>query len=362
MGGDTRNSFFNKSDNCESDKLTVGGSVFLYILRIIAAIAVLVGHSFSYYNLSILKDESEFCYIQNIGVVLFFLLSGFFTVYSINQKQNSTFITFFQHKLKRIMREYIPGIIFIAALDKVSILVSEENYLFKQNYTISSFIINLCMLQGMSIRKLFYWVSFEPFGSGRPLWTLSIEWWFYLIYSFLYFKFINNKKYKICDCLILIVILVIPIEYIIGGRGNGLGIVFCLGILCYYIYKRIQYGTAKVFFYLSIFLYFLYGIYFKDAYSILSYCILWIMTCSGIRYFSDKKINISMKKLVFLSNSTFFLYLIHYSIIDFIYNLKLSNTMFSFGLGIFISIALSWIFYYAFSKIYKYLQLRKKEK
>ncbi len=44
----------------------------LDLFRIVAAMFVLVGHSFSFYQTTIFKDQTYFPYIQNIGVVVFF--------------------------------------------------------------------------------------------------------------------------------------------------------------------------------------------------------------------------------------------------------------------------------------------------
>ena len=49
-------------------KLTNINSNIMHVIRVLAAWAVLVGHSLSYYSLSIFKDETYFPYIQNFGL------------------------------------------------------------------------------------------------------------------------------------------------------------------------------------------------------------------------------------------------------------------------------------------------------
>ena len=76
------------------------------------------------YGLTFLKDQQVFPYIQNIGVVMLFLLSGFLLAYSLNGKSQSgdyTIAAFASHKTRRIFREYIPAFILIALLDALSI-------------------------------------------------------------------------------------------------------------------------------------------------------------------------------------------------------------------------------------------------
>lgn len=73
---------------------------------------VLLGHSFSYYGMTPLKDQSYFPYIQNIGVVILFELSGFFTVYSLDNKNRNhdyAFKSYIKKRACRIGRGYIPA-------------------------------------------------------------------------------------------------------------------------------------------------------------------------------------------------------------------------------------------------------------
>ena len=96
---------------CESRStdysLSEGQKTILDIFRITVALFVLFGHGFSFFQCTIFKDQSYFPYIQNIGVVLFFLISGFLTTYSLEKNNNN-------HNLKRLKQsaiEIMPGVI-----------------------------------------------------------------------------------------------------------------------------------------------------------------------------------------------------------------------------------------------------------
>ena len=116
---------------------------FLDLFRIFAAFSVMIGHSFSFYKLSAFRDQTYFPNIQDIGVVMLFMLSGFLSVYSLNAKNinhDYKFSNYLKHKTVRIMRELFPGLILIAIIDYVSIMINGAEYRYFDAYNIKQFI------------------------------------------------------------------------------------------------------------------------------------------------------------------------------------------------------------------------------
>ena len=333
-------------------RLTSGQKFLLDIYRISAALLVLIGHSFSYYQISFFKNQDLFPYIQNIGVIMFFLLSGFLTTYSLNCKNENkdySFYLFTKHKVIRIMKEYFPGLIFIGIVDFVSIKINNSKYLYYNAYNLKQFIGNLFMLHGTAINHISI-IEFVPFGSGRPLWTLAIEWWFYLLYGFIFLTLANNKVLTIKKGIIGSLLFIMPIDYLITGRGSGLGFVFGLGVFAFYIYNLIESNIARIIFPISCVIYILYGCFYKEAYTVYSFLILWVSFCSLMKIGTLCEKNRSVT-ISFISQSTFMLYLIHYSIIDLIYNCEMIVSVYiKFLLGIIISVLISFITYYFFGR------------
>ena len=320
----------------------------LDIFRISAAFMVLIGHSFSFYQFTILKNEEYFPYIQNVGVVMFFLLSGFLSVYSIRKKNRDneyTFSAYFLHKFIRINKEYIPGLVIIAMIDCISIFINGELYRYYDAFDLQQFTSNILMLQNMGPKGILG-KYFIPFGSGRPLWTLSVEWWLYMLFGFLFLVINNKNKIGIKKLMLLLMIVFMSSHYLIAGRGGGLGFVFLLGVFTYYCHALLNYRTALVLFVLSLAVYFLYGALLKDAYTVYSFFIIMMIFVSmlriGAQYNKERSHIIS-----FVSKSTFMLYIIHYSVIDLIYSCRypLDNRI-KFILGIIISMILAGFFYY----------------
>lgn len=320
---------------------------FLDVFRIIAAAGVMVGHSFSFYQVTPFKDEAYFPYIQNIGVVMFFLLSGFLTTFSImkRNKDGFCFYDFFIHKFLRINKEYLPGLAMIAVIDYLSIIVNGNGYRYYDALNIKQFLANALMLQNMGPNGILgNW--FVPFGSGRPLWTLSVEWWLYMLFGALFITIINQRLITARNMALIGLFLFMSCNYLITGRGNGLGTVFMLGVGTYYIYNLQTFYTAKCLLVISVLLYIIYGLFIHDAYTIYSFVLLWLMFTAMLKYcgyYNWKRSNV----LSFMSKSTFMLYIIHYSVIDlfFSYNGSLS-VCWNFALGIIFSIILSGLAYF----------------
>ncbi|WP_442592199.1 acyltransferase family protein [Pedobacter sp. AW31-3R] len=130
----------------------------------------IAGHDLSF----LLKSGQE-------AVMLFFILSGFVIHYSFQRSADKSFIGFFK---KRFYRIYIPlGIVFLTSYVLYAAYSKPlETDILQQLFG------NLFMLQDLEeVRPR---VLCAPFLNNNPLWSLSFEWWFYMIY------FVVQKYYK----------------------------------------------------------------------------------------------------------------------------------------------------------------------
>jgi len=101
-----------------------------------------------------------------VGVMVFFMLSGFVIHLSYQQTSDKSFKYYFTKRFNRI---YIP-LLLVFAYTAI--------FQFAQNGTLTNFSIkvlagNLFMTQGILSTTLF---------NNGPLWSLSYEWWFYMLY------------------------------------------------------------------------------------------------------------------------------------------------------------------------------------
>lgn len=107
------------------------------------------------------------------AVILFFLLSGFVIAYSVYKKENITFKDYF---IKRFRRIYFPFVISLL----LSILIFAVQNTLSKEFKWHEFWGNLFMLQDFGSVKPGTWV--HPFMKNYPLWSLSYEWWFYILF------------------------------------------------------------------------------------------------------------------------------------------------------------------------------------
>lgn len=108
------------------------------------------------------------------AVMLFFLLSGFVIYYSYSTGRDQSFTGYFKRRWLRIYPIFILALLLSWFLGGAKI-----------NGELGKALIgNLLMLQDFSFGKPGVWV--DTFCGNSPLWSLSYEWWFYMMFYPLY--------------------------------------------------------------------------------------------------------------------------------------------------------------------------------
>lgn len=149
-------------------------------LRGFATFYVALGHWF-------LIDESRngpLSWLFKFGqesVILFFLLSGFVIFYARHRHPDESLRTYF---IKRFRRIYFP---LVCTMIFSLLFVTHE-------YDYHDILGNLLMLQDSGQTKPGNIVI--PFMHNMPLWSLSYEWGFYMLFPFV-FPAIKNSKYRV---------------------------------------------------------------------------------------------------------------------------------------------------------------------
>lgn len=144
----------------------------LEALRALASIYVFLHHTL--YTFDLLEKKSFFWYFFNFGqeaVIIFFILSGFVISKSL-EKNNYSFKIYFLHRFTRIYSVVL-----------ISYLVSYICWIIYSNTnfpTYSDFLFNVLMLQDNVMFRPGTIVS--PLFTNNPLWSLSYEWWFYMLF------------------------------------------------------------------------------------------------------------------------------------------------------------------------------------
>ncbi|OIP68707.1 MAG: hypothetical protein AUK48_15605 [Oscillatoriales cyanobacterium CG2_30_44_21] len=193
-------------------------SSFLDFLRGAASIFVMIHHvknSFftSYTSLDSTYSSNLFVSIfyfftgfGRLPVLLFFVLSGFFisrSILRLVKKDNWSWKGYLIDRLVRLEIVLIPALFLTLFWDTISQILIENYQLVKisgGNISPVNFVGNVLFLQT---------IFFDNYGSNYPLWSLSNEFWYYILFPLLLFLVIGRKREKAFLFITFSIILVI---------------------------------------------------------------------------------------------------------------------------------------------------------
>jgi peptidoglycan/LPS O-acetylase OafA/YrhL len=164
-------------------------SITLDALRAIAAQMVCVGHGLSFLSAASWLRPPFFPYAQNIGVLIFFIMSGFLITATLVQNSRNPDYGFGRYFIDRFARIYsglLPALAFIAIVDGLTIWLTSEPSI-KEGYNLRALVSNLEMLE--AYRGVFdhSYLGAHAFGSASQFWTLAIEWHIYMFAGAVFF-------------------------------------------------------------------------------------------------------------------------------------------------------------------------------
>ena len=159
----------------------------LEAVRGLAAFYVVLHHTISHSIVVMGLPVGVLLRFGQEAVILFFLLSGFVINYSFRSGSDKSFSTYF---FKRSTRIYIP-LFFVFMLTYLGESYSARELVNPQFWTL---IKNILMLQDWGEVKPN--VLAEPYLGNIPLWSLSYEWWFYMLYFPIVTRFGNGSAFK----------------------------------------------------------------------------------------------------------------------------------------------------------------------
>jgi len=195
-------------------------SVYLDLVRFLAAILVMFSHlNFDcFYN--IYPDKFK---IGFDAVVLFFVLSGYVIAYVTVAKEKNI-KEYFISRFARLYSVVLPALAITFIADKIGMMIYPGIYW--GHYIDTLFFFKL-LLNATFTNQL--WFNGSQFLSNAPMWSLGYEFWYYVLFGYAFF--INNK--------ILKYFLIITTCLFIGPKILILMPIWLLGILIYYLHKKI---------------------------------------------------------------------------------------------------------------------------
>jgi len=216
---------------------------YLNLTRALAAQAVLVGHTTAYF----LAGHDYGGRWETSGVLVFFLLSGFLIALSVQQKRDRADYRFGHYLIDRFCRiyaGYLPALVLVAVVDRL--MRTLPTYPYAASSTPLQWVGNLVMLQEYPVFQILHRLGMpqqtwfiEAFGSGRPFWTVAIEWWIYLFFGYLAFFVARRKRLTGSDLLILAAVGIVPVYNAMGGVGQCLSFVWMIGAGAAWVQDRL---------------------------------------------------------------------------------------------------------------------------
>ncbi len=339
----------------ESIKINGNTSIGLDFLRAFCSQLVVFGHGISFVALAPQLEPPHFPYVQNISVVSFFILSGFLITYTVFEKNkwfpDYNFKEYFIERFARIYTGFIPCLIFILFFDLYYQWATPEYY-HQKAFNLKTFTGNLLMLQDFP-KKLF---GITSFGSGRPLWTLAIEWWLYMFFGWAVLMFRWSKKSVfnfIAYILVLLPLAVVPLSNM-RGRGKGLTLIWIMGSLCYFLWPIFKKQEVNKKLMPLLMIVFFAAAAHRSISKVVEYDLLFALFLTLSLFFfvqflqsNKREIPYRVQATVrFFASFSFTLYMIHYSIMDytrFAWKDKLSSLEI-FLVTFFLSNIIAWVF------------------
>ncbi len=353
--------------------------------------AVLFGHAASMFLPGSALDNKN---VAGIGVYIFFLLSGFLISYSVFKKYNDpkyNFSTYFIDRFSRIYCAFLPAIVFVWILDSQILSVpittpleqlNDLDWLasFSEKLNFYTGVGNILMMQdfplfqvaraaGVSDTHLFI----DTFGSGRPFWTISIEWWTYMLFGgIVLFHIRNRNPVTILSAIIVGFVAIEPLYHFVGGPFQSLTMLWVLGMLACLLYlnmDRWQFlPKEKMRWYaFTIFLFSLFlmlaravTIHFDGLSSLLElqFGVYLALTVFSFLLVASKEYKLPTfisKVIRFTANYSYSLYLVHYTVLIHLY-VRFPGHEYNlafFGLAILASNIAAIILWYLFERHYR---------
>jgi peptidoglycan/LPS O-acetylase OafA/YrhL len=214
-------------------------SLALDLLRAIAAQMVCIGHAWN--NADLPPHHTS---LPDVGVVLFFILSGFVIAYTLETKSAGAapynIGRYGIERFSRIYCAYLPAMVLLAAIE-----YGLRRYGIEPNgsgpVSFTNFILNLAMLQ----RYPGYY-SGQQFGMSGQMISVVLEFHIYFFVGALYFLCIGRQR--IVAAIVAVLSARMPLIYFdaSGSAAHDLFILWLAGFAMYFAMRAVQINAGFV--------------------------------------------------------------------------------------------------------------------
>jgi peptidoglycan/LPS O-acetylase OafA/YrhL len=215
-------------------------SAYLDALRAAGANLVIASHVLALY----FGIEDRYA-LGNLGVAVFFLLSGFLIMQSMLNwlnKPEPRLPGFIADRVARIMTPYVPALVLIALANLV-VIDSNHGLGGGQNTGVIAFLGNLFLLQDHAVFQGLEFVGIDfawrvrSYNSAEPFWTVAIEMWIYVSMGLFFFCVLKREKIdRPLGFALAAIALPVLIWNAAAGGGRSLSLVWLLGAIAGYLF------------------------------------------------------------------------------------------------------------------------------
>ncbi len=197
-----------------------------------------------------LEARTGLLYVQNLGVTIFFLLSGFLITASAMrgiQRHEYGLAYFLADRFARIFTPLVPILLIVFVGDRVLLATIGGSAFSDVNAGVSDLALNMMMLAGnpalsfIASNAGLEWLSAPSFGSADQLWTVIVEWWIYVAFG-IGFLWWNAKRPKGLATIAWLGLAAVATSVMAGTFLNysGLLVAWAVGMTACIVRERID--------------------------------------------------------------------------------------------------------------------------
>tara|TARA_Y100000991_G_scaffold211198_1_gene193404 strand:+ start:776 stop:1840 length:1065 start_codon:yes stop_codon:yes gene_type:complete len=166
----------------------------LTFTRFVAAISIVIFH----YG----KDVPPFNYLSflfqqaNIGVSYFFILSGFVMIIAYHNKEKVHFLSYMQKRFARIYPVTLLAAILLLFFKILELFIYPD----KSDLSITDFLLGISLQQA--------WFPAKALSFNTPAWSITVEWFFYLCFPFIFNRFYKRPNMWFISTITLVIWLI----------------------------------------------------------------------------------------------------------------------------------------------------------
>ncbi|HWK51291.1 MAG TPA: acyltransferase [Steroidobacter sp.] len=182
--------------------------------------------------------------LGNLGVAVFFLLSGFLIMQSMLNwlnKPEPRLAGFLADRVARIMTPYVPALVLIAFFNVT--LIETNHSQGGVNTGVLTFVGNLLMLQDHAIFQGLEFAGIDlswrtrNYNSAEPFWTVAIETWIYVSMGLFFFCVLKRESINRWLGVALVAVAApVMIWNAAAGGGKSLSLIWLLGAVAGYLF------------------------------------------------------------------------------------------------------------------------------